>query len=550
MEALAMDIEAMPRTPLEPSHLDAIRAIGEQRSYAKGDWVIRPGAKMDEFILVESGELEVVDGLTGERSMPYTLTAGQYMGEIAFLNGGTWATPFRAAQSSTVTVAPRRAMLDLMARVPELSDIIVQVFAGRRRRILEAGQSALTLIGADEDRALRVLESFAARNRIPVRKLDLGTDEATGALKSANLPTDEAAALFDGQPVADRTPSGIARLLGLDLSLENEETFDTVIVGGGPAGIAAAVYAGAEGLSALVIENEVIGGQAGSSSRIENYMGFPTGISGGDLCWRGEIQAMRLGTRFVMPRQVKQLKALGPDEPGVNGEAGVWGLLLDDGECIRARSVVIATGVQYRRLPIENLERFEGAGVYYAATDIEARFCRHRETIIVGGGNSAGQAAMFLARQAKHVHVLIRQDNLHETMSSYLSSRLSQDPDITIHPYTEVAALHGSETLDGVTVKNNRSGETTCMDVQGLFIMIGAAPNTKWLDGVVELNDKGFVPTGKQVGADSTYATSAPGIFAVGDVRLGSVKRVASGVGEGSVVISHVWEHVNGGMTP
>ena len=550
METLAMDIEAMPRTPLEPEHLEAIRGISEERRFEAGDDVIVPGQPMDEFILVEEGELEVVDALTGERSMPYTLTAGQYMGEIAFLNGGTWATPFRAASETRVLVAPRRAMLDLMARVPEMSDIIVQVYAGRRRRILEAGKSALTLVGADADRELRVLESFAARNRIPVTKLELGSAEADGALRSVGLPTDEPAALFSGQVLEDRSPRAVARLLGLDLSLQNEETFDTVIVGGGPAGIAAAVYAGAEGLSALVIENEVIGGQAGSSSRIENYMGFPTGISGGDLCWRGEIQAMRLGTRFVMPRAVTQVKRLAPDDPGVNGEEGIWGLLLDDGECIRARSVVIATGVQYRRLPLDRLEEFEGAGVYYAATDIEARFCRGRDAVIVGGGNSAGQAAMFLARHAAHVHVLIRKDNLHETMSSYLHSRLEQDPDITIHPFTQVAALHGAQTLDGVTLKDNRSGDERRLDAGGLFVMIGAAPNTGWLEGVVELNDKGFVPTGEKVGALSTYATSAPGIFAVGDVRLGSVKRVASGVGEGSVVISHVWEHVNGGMTP
>ena len=279
---------------------------------------------------------------------------------------------------------------------------------------------------------------------------------------------------------------------------------------------------------------------------------------------------MRLGTRFVMPRSVEAVEPIEVDGPpdasplaGVSeASAGVdgadadrarpcdWCLTLDDGERVRARSVVIATGVQYRRLPIDRLADFEGAGVYYAATDIEARFCRRREVIVVGGGNSAGQAAMFLSRAASHVHVLIRNEGLGETMSSYLSSRLEADPSISIHPFTEVAELHGDGTLDGVTVRDNASGETRRLDVGGLFIMIGAAPNTGWLEGTVELNDKGFVPTGNAVGAGSPYATSAPGIYAVGDVRLGSVKRVASGVGEGSVVISHVWQHVNGGMTP
>ncbi len=550
METLAIDIEATPRTPLEPEHVKAIRKIANTRRYAKGDIVLKPGQPMDEFIYVESGEIEVLNPLTGQRSLQYTIGAGQFLGEIAFLNGGTCTATFGSACDCEVLVAPRREMLDLMARIPEMSDLIVTVFAGRRRRVLEDGKSDLVLIGTEEDRELRILESFAARNRIPVAKFDLSSTEADDALSGVNLPADQPAALFAGKALMEKTPRAVARLLGLDLSLAHEQTFDTVIVGGGPGGIAAAVYAGAEGLRGLVIENEVIGGQAGSSSRIENYMGFPTGISGGDLCWRGQIQAMRLGTQFIMPRAVEKVTKLSEEDPDVNGETGIWDLLLDDGECVRTRSIIVATGVQYRRLPIDRLEVFEGAGVYYAATDIEARFCRGKETIIVGGGNSAGQAAMFLARQTKHVHILIRQDNLHETMSAYLSSRIKQDPNITVHPYTEVCELHGDETLAEVSVKNNSSGEVTKMDVHGLFIMIGSAPNTGWLDGVVELNDKGFVPTGEAVGGKSDYETSTTGIYAVGDVRLGSVKRVASSVGEGSVVISHVWQHVNGGETP
>ncbi|MEL7396917.1 MAG: FAD-dependent oxidoreductase [Pseudomonadota bacterium] len=550
METLAIDIETTPRTPLEPEHVEAIRKIASTRRYGKGDIVLKPGQAMDEFIYIESGEMEVVNPQTGQRALQFTTGPGQFLGEIAFLNGGTCTATFRATCDCEALVAPREEMLDLMARVPEISDIIVTVFAGRRRRVLEDGKSDLILIGTDEDRELRILESFAARNRIPIAKFDLSSNEADAALGSVHLPTDQPAALFAGKALIEKTPRAVARLLGLDLSLKHERTFDTVIVGGGPGGIAAAVYAGAEGLRALVIENEVIGGQAGSSSRIENYMGFPTGISGGDLCWRGQIQAMRLGTQFIMPRSVEKVQKLPNEDPGVNGETGIWGLQLDDSECIRTRSIVVATGVQYRRLPIDRLESFEGAGVYYSATDIEARFCGGQETIIVGGGNSAGQAAMFLARHTKHVHILIRQDNLHETMSAYLSSRIQQDPKVTVHPFTEVCELHGDETLAGVSVKNGKSGVVTKMNVRGLFIMIGSAPNTGWLDGVVELNDKGFVPTGDAVGAKSDYETSTPGIYAVGDVRLGSVKRVASSVGEGSVVISHVWQHVNGGETP
>ncbi|MCF7702421.1 cyclic nucleotide-binding domain-containing protein [Loktanella sp. M215] len=541
MESLAINLANEPRVPLDESHLDAIRAIGVERCYATGDMVVRPGDPMIEFMLVEDGDVILLDSQTGGQSTPGSLKAGQYLGEIAFLNGGVWSMGMRAAVDTRVVVVPREDMLALMARVPELSDRIVTVFAGRRRRIFENDESALTLIGADQSRDLRRLESFAARNRIAVKRLELGSDEACRLLGEAECALDIPTALFAGKQLTDITPRAVARLLGLDMPLTGEGLFDVAIVGGGPAGIAAAVYAGAEGLRGIVIENEVIGGQAGSSSRIENYMGFPTGISGGDLAWRGEIQAMRLGTRFVMPRSVTGI-ARGPDE--------TWDLTLDDGETIQTKTVVVATGVQYRRLPIARLEDFEGAGVYYAATDMEARFCRDRHVAIVGGGNSAGQAAMFLARVTAHVHVLIRKDNLHETMSAYLSSRLEHEPAITIHPYTEVAALDGETTLDSCRLRDTRDGTERHIDLGGLFVMIGAAPNTGWLEGVIDLNDKGFVLTGPAVGAATPFGTSAPGIFGVGDVRLGSVKRVASGVGEGSVVISDVWNYVNKTLQP
>ena len=298
--------------------------------------------------------------------------------------------------------------------------------------------------------------------------------------------------------------------------------------------MAASVYAGSEGLCALTIEDTAIGGQAGTSSRIENYMGFPTGISGSDLIYRGQIQALKFGTRFAMPRRVEALEEM-PD--------GTFCATLDHGERLCARAVLVATGVQYRRLPIERLEELEGAGVFYAATEMEARFCRNTEVVVVGGGNSAGQAAMYLSRTAKCVHVVVRGTSLAASMSDYLSRRLEADPRGQLHYETTVSQLHGDDHLDAITLDTPDGPQR--IESRALFIMIGAAPNTDWLAEHIELDERGFVLTGEKVDRDSPYETSKPGIFAVGDVRAGSVKRVASGVGEGSVVVSRIWSHVD-----
>ncbi|PZQ42569.1 MAG: thioredoxin-disulfide reductase, partial [Phenylobacterium zucineum] len=339
--------------------------------------------------------------------------------------------------------------------------------------------------------------------------------------------------------ITDPTPARLAHRLGLDIQLDPEDAFEVLIVGGGPAGVAAGVYAGAEGLRALVGEDLAIGGQAGTSSRIENYMGFPTGISGADLVWRGEVQAMKFGTRFAIP-----LRATGIERQ----EDGVFCVRFDDGQSVCARAVVVATGVEYRRLPLPRLEDFEGNGVYYAATELEARWCRGTEAVIVGGGNSAGQAAMYLSRNAEHVHVVVRGPSLAASMSRYLTQRLEADPRITVHYRSEVEDLQGGDRLERLSIVNRGDGSRREIESRALFIMVGAAPNTAWLDGMVELDAKGFIKTGQDCGlSDSPYATSCPGVFAVGDVRAGSVKRVASAVGEGSVVISHVYRHVRPG---
>jgi thioredoxin reductase (NADPH) len=538
METIGADLRQMQRIPLAASHIQAMLAAGKIVTYPAGTFLARPGEPADRFVYVEEGEIEVVNPFTDERHLPSALGPTQFMGEISFLNGGAWSMPMRAAQNTRVIEVPREAMLTLMSQIPEMSDIIITVFSARRRRQLEARDSSLRLIGEDEDRNVRRIAEFASRNRIPYKSLALGSAEAQAMAQSCSIAPAAPAVIFGRNVVvADPTPDKVARLLGLNLDFKNDETFDVLIVGGGPAGVAAGVYAGAEGLCALVVEDVAIGGQAGTSSRIENYMGFPTGISGADLVWRGEVQAMKFGTRFAMPRRVVLLQRL---------EDESFSATFDNGQRVRAKAVVVATGVQYRRLPLERLADFEGAGAYYAATEIEARYCKGTEAVIIGGGNSAGQAAMFLSRSASCVRVLVRGASLAASMSSYLSSRLEADPRITIQYGAEVSALHGTDHLQSLTIRDVKSGASRAIDTRALFIMVGAAPNTEWLSGLVKLDDKGFVVTGYGAeGPGSPFATSLPGVFAVGDVRAGSVKRVASSVGEGSVVISKVWEFVN-----
>ena len=539
METLAADLATMVRTPLTEAHVERIRGIGREVDIPAGETFMPLGAEMDRFFYLLDGEAEAVDSMTGGRyGGGATLGPGQFAGEIGFLTGGRSMLAMRAVTDCRFLVADRAPMLALMAQVPELSDIVVTVMAARRRRLLESNEASLTLIGMDRDRNVAAIAAFAARNRIPYRTLDLGDAEAGEIAQVCALAPREPAVLFGPDHVVeDPTPRKVARLFGMDLDLGDEDAVnDVLIVGGGPSGIAAAVYAGAEGLSALVVEDATIGGQAGTSSRIENYMGFPTGISGADLCWRGEVQAMKFGTRFAVPRRATGLEARGD---------GTFRVTLDDGARVCARAVVIATGVQYRRLPLPRLEAFEGAGIYYAATETEARFCRNTDVVIVGGGNSAGQAAMYLSRHANRVHLLVRGDSLASSMSSYLSGRLEADPAIRIRYRTSVAALHGGDRLDGVTLEGEgvEPGDER-VEAKAMFVMVGAAPNTGWIDGLIDCDGKGFLLTGEAVGGDGPYATSVPGIFAVGDVRAGSVKRVASSVGEGSVVISKVWEHV------
>ena len=535
METIGEDLRQMIRTPLSHSHVEALRAAGKVVTYPKGTIMAQQGEKANRFVYVEEGEIEIVNPFTGERLYPSTLGPTQFMGEISLLYGGTASLTLRTVVDTRVIELPRETFLTLMSQIPEMSDLIITVFAARRRRQLDERRSGLYLIGEEADRNVRRIAEFASRNRLPYASVPLHSPEAEASAKSCAIDASTPAVIFGSKvPITDPTPDKIARLLGLNIDFSGDEHFDVLIVGGGPAGVAAAVYAGAEGLRALVAEDIVLGGQAGTSSRIENYMGFPTGISGADLLWRGQVQAVKFGARFAIPRRVTTLEAQ---------ENGVFCATFENGQRVSAGAIVVASGVQYRRLPLERLADFEGSGVYYAATDMEARYSKDTEAVIIGGGNSAGQAAMFLSRYARRVRVLVRGSSLAASMSSYLTSRLEADPGITIEYNSEVTALEGGEHLESVTIRIAKTGQSRKVAARALFIMVGAAPNTEWLSGLVQLDEKGFVVTGLGLAA-SPFATSYPGIFAVGDVRAGSVKRVASAVGEGSVVISRVWEHV------
>ncbi len=538
MESLAEDLATMVRRPLTEAHVAAIRRIGEERVIPAETVFLRTGDPSDQFYYVLDGGFQLWDEARGEGTSPNTLGPGQFIGEIAFLNGGRMLYTLRSIGPTRVLAAPRAAMMRLMAAEPEMSDILVSVFAARRRAMLERSATAITVVGPAEDRRVRAVLAFCARNKLPVMLHDPASAAAADwGQACAFEPGQGPKVIFGaGEVLPDCTPLAIAERIGIAFS-PTDATFDVAIVGGGPAGVSAAVYAGAEGMSALVVEDLAIGGQAGTSSRIENYMGFPTGISGADLCFRGEVQAMKFGTKFAIPHRVTGLDPEGRD----------WCLTLDNGARVLARAVVVATGVEYRRLPLDRLEEFEGAGVYYAATEVEARYCRDTEVAVIGGGNSAGQAAMFLSRSTKHVHVLVRGAGLADSMSSYLLERLKKTPNITIHYRTAVVALTGETSLSSITIHSGEDGQDWELNARAAFVMVGAAPNTGWLQGRVAVDGQGYVLTGEEAGAGARgrYATSCPGIFAVGDVRSGSVKRVASGVGEGSVVISEVWRHLN-----
>ena len=414
----------------------------------------------------------------------------------------------------------------------DLANIIVSACIWRRIGMMGDPSTGIVVRGDSDDPDVISLRRFLVRNYYPHRIEEAREPRRQDAQPTTAMPQVE---LLDGRILARPAICDLAGELGITEIPEQGKVYDVAIVGAGPAGLAAAVYAASEGLSTIVVEGNAPGGQAGTSSKIENYLGFPTGVSGAQLASRGHIQALKFGVHFAISREVVSLTQVD----------GQHRLLMSNGLAVCSRSVVIASGARYRRLDVSNYEAFENRGLFYAATAMEALLCRDREVVVVGGGNSAGQASMFLSGVARHVHHIVRGPSLQSSMSQYLISRIERSPRITLHTHSEIVELEGKSSLEVVTWRNRQSGETVRTSISSVFVMIGAEPNSGWVYGTVKLDEKGFVLTGGPWGSEATsFATSIPGIYAVGDIRAESVKRVASAVGEGSVVISNIHRYL------
>lgn len=510
-----------------------VAVFGDEESFAEGATLFRRGDRNVDFFLCLEGGVEILDAdLHGQECVVHVHTPGQFTGELDLFNDRKILVTGRAAAGTRVVRVGRADFRRMIAAEPDIGEIVMRAFILRRVGMLLHGEAGVALIGPAHAADTARIESFLSRNGLPHRRVDTEVDpDAKGFLQCLALePEDLPVVVADGQVLRKPDNARLADALGLTSAIDPGHVHDVVVVGAGPAGLAAAVYAASEGLDTIVIEGVAPGGQAGTSSKIENYLGFPTGISGQALAGRAQVQAQKFGARLLISRSAA----------GIDCEAHPYRLELDDGASLQARAVVVATGARYRKLDLPRYAELEGNGVYYAATAMEAGLCAAREAVVVGGGNSAGQAAIYLARTAGHVHILVRGPGLAATMSRYLIERIEASDRITLHPYCELTALEGDKHLSGLSWRNRQTGEETRRDVGALFVMIGAAPNTDWLGACIALDSAGFVVTG----GDSPYAASRAGIFAVGDVRAGSVKRVASGVGEGSVVVAAIHRYL------
>ena len=545
--ALPMADDAVAFPTLDDSELAVLQALGSRRSVAVGEYLYREGDATYDFYVILSGAAEIVVRSDGEERIITRHGPGQFLGELNLLSGQRVYLSARVVEPGEVIVVPRAALHHLIATAPTLGDTILVAFLARRSALLSGASAAIRVVGSRfSPESLRVRE-FLARNRIPHEWLDPDRDAAVERLlrEFAVTPGELPVVIVSGSVLRHPTPGGLAEYLGLTITSLPERCFDLVVVGAGPAGLAAAVYGASEGLQTLVVEMAAVGGQAGTSSRIENYLGFPTGISGGDLTQRAVVQAEKFGAHLTSPCTASSLRE----------EAGHLVVRLSDGTDVAGRAVIVASGARYRRLDASRLADFEGNGVYYAATEMEARLCAGSPVVVAGGGNSAGQAALFLAAAGSPVTVVIRGHDLDASMSRYLVDRIEADARIEVRTNSKITGLDGDRTLTSVRV-TTADGDTVFPCV-ALFSFIGADPAADWLSGCAALDARGFVLTDRSLGEEHLdgrwealgrrplpFETSYPGLFAVGDVRAGSTKRVAAAVGEGSAAVRSVHEYL------
>lgn len=531
---------------LTSAQIARIAARGRRRPVARDEILVEVGDNDVPFFLVVSGEVQALLPSANTETLIVAHGPGQFSGEAVVITGRRAIGRLRVSAPGDVIELKREPLLALIQTDAELSEILMRAFMLRRLELIAHEYGDVIVLGSTHCAGTLRVKEFLTRNGHPFHYVDLDRDaEAQAVLDQFHVSAADVPVVVCGTDAVLRNPTNeqIADCLGFNVAIDQTRVSDLVIVGAGPAGLAAAVYGASEGLEVLVLESGSPGGQAGSSSRIENYLGFPTGISGLDLTGRAYAQAQKFGAQVLIAKGATRLSC----------DRQPYEVRLAEGSSIRARAVIIATGAEYRRPPLPNLSQFEGAGVYYTAMPMEAQLCVGEDIIVVGGGNSAGQAAVFLAQSATRVFMLVRGDGLADTMSRYLIRRIEDNPAIVVRPHTQIVALDGNGHLERVQWRDDGRGETETNHIRHVFMMTGAVPNSGWLQRCVALDEKGFIKTGPDLSReDLTVArwpltrppylleTSRPGVFAVGDVRGGNIKRVASAVGEGSIAVAFV----------
>jgi thioredoxin reductase (NADPH) len=531
---------------LTPAQIARLAPHGKRIAVHKGQILAEPGERHRKLFVVLSGSIEVVRPTMQGEQLVTVIVPGGFTGEMSTLRGVGSLARARVREDGELLAIPDDQLRTVVQTDARLSELFMRAFILRRVALVAAQQGDVILIGSRHSAGTLRVQQFLSRNAFPFVNLDIDTDRGVQALLDRFHVTveDIPVVICRGETMA-KNPSNeeLAECLGMNPQIDCKTVRDVIVIGAGPAGLAAAVYAASEGLNVLVLETNAPGGQAGSSSRIENYLGFPTGISGQALAGRALVQAQKFGAEVAIANSAIRLRCEPkPFEIELSGE-----------HLVRGRAIIIASGVEYRKLALPNIDQFYGVGIYYAATYIEAQLCKDEDIVIVGGGNSAGQAAVFLASNCKHVHLLVRSNGLADSMSRYLIRRIDDTPNISLRTCTEITALEGDSRLEQVTWHCTLDNRTETKPVRHVFLMTGAVPNTGWLEGCLALDEKGFVRTGNDLHADDIatggwpltrqpymFETTVPRIFAVGDVRGGSVKRVAAAVGEGSACIQLV----------